>query len=549
MTRKTLAMLALALTAFAPSAWADANRDQTVASAQSAIDAAKGRWDSASQSLRAAVSDLSGRWDTSSSAAGWSADDMAALAAAAPSATDFPAFKSRLLAEFADLNSRIASQRAATAVSLGNLQDEVSLTYVSLTDVQKAAYASRVETLSAADLTAVTAVNAEIARLKTRYLDLLSSSYSTAAKAMADNAAAVSAGKASFSAWNQARDAYPRLAAAASKFTAADQDAARAAFVALSDAKDKVVVKIRSNLSDGIANAVKQAPRLSAVRGDLDAYVALKVSEISGRLSGMYSDADKRFFALSKAKALLDAQTGSLARAYDANGNFLWSAWSSTGTLAVAVSVRDDVVTTEATLASVGTATGTASLTPDRAAELQAFYVAEINAARSAVDAFVRAKADKLSAEFNRISQLVSLRATALQSELNSLPKFSAQRARIAQFASEVSALAEGNEEWPAKADALAAQYRAQQDATETGVLKVRLAAKAAKLEGQVNAALKGVVDRAVAAGTADKVVARFKEVRAKIPALLDRDVSDVSRYALLYITSQIDVFVQKVEG
>jgi hypothetical protein len=261
----------------------------------------------------------------------------------------------------------------------------------------------------------------------------------------------------------------------------------------------------------------------------------------------MYSDADKRFFAMSKAQTLLANQTGSLARAYDAQGVFKWAEWSSTGSLVVAASVRDDVVGTEATLASLtGAVVG---VTSDRAAELQAFYVAQLNAARQDVDTYVRAKAAALAAESARIGQLVNLKENAFKIELSNLVKFSAQRARIAQYAADARELASGNQEWSAKVEASVANYLFQQAANEKGILKVRLSTRATKIEAQTNAVLKSVVDRAVAAGTADQVIAKFKDVRSKIPALLDRDLSDSARYLLLFMSAKIDEFVAKVEG
>jgi NAD(P)-dependent dehydrogenase (short-subunit alcohol dehydrogenase family) len=60
---------------------------------------------------------------------------------------------------------------------------------------------------------------------------------------------------------------------------------------------------------------------------------------------------------------------------------------------------------------------------------------------------------------------------------------------------------------------------------TEKSILKIRLSDRSLRLELQVNTALKYVVTRAVAAGTADQVIAKFKKARAKIPDLLNKNL------------------------
>ena len=547
------ALLSVAvLSTSVPSAWAAdgaANRAQVLSQAQSAVDASKTRWDAVSASVAAAVADLSSKFDAAAASGGLSGDALPALAALEPAAETLRQFKPKLLADSADLKTKASSQRAATVVSLENLKDEVSLTSASLTDAQSAVYVARVSALASADAASASGVTAEASRLKVRYQDLLASSLGQAVQALSKRASDVAALRQASDAWSQAQAAYAPLAAAAAKFGAADQDKARAAYVALSDAKAKILEKIRADLSAGVANAVSQAPRLAAVRADMDGFVSLQVAGVSSRLSGLYADADKRFFALSKSQSLLASQTGTLARAYDAQGAFRWADWSGTGALAQALTARDDAVGTRDALASLSSTGALAGIPADADAKLQEFYAAELNAARAAVDAYVRAKADKLAAESARIGQLVALRETAFRTDLSTLTDFAVQRARIAAFAAEARDLAAGDTEWPAKAEALVAKYVAAQDANETGILKVRLGARATNMESQVNGALKGVVDRAVSAGKADQVLEKFKAARAKIPALLDKKISDGSRYALLFVVAKIDEFVARIEG
>jgi hypothetical protein len=66
-------------------------------------------------------------------------------------------------------------------------------------------------------------------------------------------------------------------------------------------------------------------------RGDFDAFVAVQMADIADRLSARFSGADKRFYAISRAQVLLDSQTGSLAKAYNTNGDFLWKNFPEAG--------------------------------------------------------------------------------------------------------------------------------------------------------------------------------------------------------------------------
>lgn len=551
MIRRMSIAVALMLTVVSSAFAADgvANRTQAISVAQAAIDVSKSRWDVLVTNLSTTVSDLSAKWDAAAVSGGLSPETLSALSAVDTAADTFRLFKSELLADSADVRTKISSQRASTVISLENIKDEISLTYSTLTDAQRDVYRSQADILATADALSASGITIEIARLKARYQDRLAISLAQASQALARNTQAVAAAKSAAALWDEARAAYPRLATQFSRFTVADQERARLAYVTLRDAKDKVLGKIQSNLSDGVASAVATVPRLAAVRADMDAYVSLKVAEISNRLSNTYADADKWFFALSKAQSLLDNQTGALNRAYDAQGVFQWGNWVNTGSLSSAQFARDDVIAAEAALAALGSNTGSLVLPVNISDTLQTFYVAELNSARQAVDSYIRAKADKLSAEYNRIAQLVGMRETALRVDLSSLSDFAQQRARMAQFISEARTIAAGNEEWPTILDASAEKYRLQQDETEKSILKIRLSDRSLRLELQVNTALKDVVTRAVAAGTADQVIAKFKKARAKIPDLLNKKLSDVNRYALLYIAAKIDEFVKKIEG
>lgn len=547
------ALCALAAILSMPAAFAAdgvSNRTQTVASASSAVDSAKATWDALSVSLRSAVSDLSSRWDAATASGGWSSSDIAALEAIGTGAA-LNSYKTSLLSDASDLSGKISSQRAAAAVSLETVKDEATFAYSSLTDAQAAAYQARIDAVAASSKAAAAQVAAEIARLKDRYAGFLAASVQAASATFSAAKPALDAAQASQTAWTDAKIAYGNLRRAYAAFSADDIQKVQDAFVALRQAQDVILSKIRVNLQDGVKNAVAAMPRLAAVRAELDAAVATRVSEASGRLSAAYADADKWFVALARAKTLLDAQTGSLARGFDAAGNFLWAQNASTGALAAAQYARSDVTSVADTLAGLasGGSAAIGALHIDRSNDLQANYVAEANAARSAVDASIRALVDRLDAESRRIAQLVGLRETSLKDDLAGLSGWAARRARIARFAQEAGLDAQANPEWPAKVAEMVASFLTQADAAETAALRASLGARATKLEATVNAALRAVVDRAVTAGQADQVITQFKSVRAKLPALLDRNISDVSRFALHYISSQIDVFVKKVEG
>ncbi len=549
MARSFRAAAALAaLCAFAPSVFAAdgaANRNQVITAIGSASSAAKALWDARASEVAAAVSALSSGWDSAASTGGWSADDAAALAAFSASAGDFSAFKSRLLADSADLKSKISSQRDSAAVSLETLSDEVSLSYSALTDAQRDAYLAKAAAVSAESSSASASVVSEIARMKARYADLLSSSLSSFRSAFQSQSGSVAASKASYQAYVQIRDLYPKLSSALAAVPAASAEKIRAAFVSLSGIREQILSLIRSNLSAGVDAAVKSSARLASARTELDSFVAARVAAVSAKLSSRYSDADTRFYALTKATNLLASQSGTLSKAFGSDGNFRWSDFATASALASAVALRDEVSSAVSTLAGIGS--GSLDLPSDATAVLSEFYLPELSSAKSALNAYAGDLSAKLEADSRRVMRLVDIRVSELNSDLSSLKDYVLRRARIAKFAKDAASDAEGNAEWVSTiADKVAALVAAQDEA-EFAEIASRVSVT--KVQAVINAALRAAVSNAVAAGQGEAVVAKFKEVKAKVPALMSLKLKDADRYALHYLVRQIDAFVKKIEG